>query len=181
MTKVVLYVATSQDHFIADSSGGVSWLPQTEEETGGEDFGYRAFHDSIDALAIGRKTYEQILTFGDWPYPGKASYIFTSHPLKSLRADIEIVHDSISDFFKGLGKKNIDKLWLVGGNELAEAFYALDKIDEYILTVFPVTLKAGVPLTCVQKGLHSGKIRLIETTHYKSNVVQFQYTRAQRD
>lgn len=67
MTKVVLYVATSQDHFIADSSGGVSWLPQTEEETGGEDFGYRAFYDSIDALAIGRKTYEQILTFGDWP------------------------------------------------------------------------------------------------------------------
>lgn len=131
MTKVVLYVATSQDHFIADSSGGVSWLPQTEEETGGEDFGYRAFYDSIDALAIGRKTYEQILTFGDWPYPGKDSYIFTSHPLTSLYPDVVIVRDSISGFFTGLEKKNLGTLWLVGGNELTEAFYSLDKIDEY--------------------------------------------------
>lgn len=57
MTKVIVYIATSQDGYIADEKGSVDWLPQTEEQTGGEDYGYHAFYDSIDAIAIGRKTY----------------------------------------------------------------------------------------------------------------------------
>lgn len=76
MTKIVLYIATSKDGYIADEKGSVDWLPQTAEETGGEDYGYHEFYDSVDRLAIGRKTYEQILGFGNWPYPGKLSYIF---------------------------------------------------------------------------------------------------------
>ncbi|MBS0634240.1 MAG: dihydrofolate reductase, partial [Verrucomicrobia bacterium] len=61
---VVLYIATSQDGFIADANGNLDWLPQTVEQTAGQDYGYKEFYDSVETLAIGRATYEQILGFG---------------------------------------------------------------------------------------------------------------------
>lgn len=61
MTKNVLYIAKSKDGYIADENGSVDWLPQTTEETGGQDYGYHEFYDSVDALAIGKKTYEMSL------------------------------------------------------------------------------------------------------------------------
>ncbi|MBA3957127.1 MAG: hypothetical protein H0X51_01855 [Parachlamydiaceae bacterium] len=68
MTRIVLYIATSKDGYIADEKGSVDWLPQSLSETGGQDYGYHEFYNSVDVIAIGRKTYEQILGFGDWPY-----------------------------------------------------------------------------------------------------------------
>ena len=77
--KIVLYIATSQDGYIADENGSVDWLPQTLSETAGQDYGYQEFYDSVDAITIGRKTYEYILGFGDWPYPGKLSVFYLTN------------------------------------------------------------------------------------------------------
>jgi len=175
VTKVIVYIATSQDGYIADEKGSVEWLPQTEAETGGEDYGYHAFYDCIDAIAIGRKTYDQILGFGDWPYPGKASYIFSHFPKETLRADIQFVSESIPDFMKTLGEKKVKNLWMVGGSELIEAFYDNGFLDEFIVTVFPKVLKEGIPFKTLKNALKADQLIREKSIDYGSGVYQEHY------
>lgn len=146
MTKTILYIATSQDGFIADVEGRVDWLPQTVEETGGEDFGYAKFYDSVDCLVMGRKTYEQILSFGAWPYSGKTTFVFTSQPQESVNEEILFFTDNIKEFYQKLAERNVKTLWLVGGSQLLDAFLQAGKVDEAIVTVFPAILQRGIPL-----------------------------------
>jgi dihydrofolate reductase len=176
MTKIVLYIATSQDGFIADEKGGVDWLPQTPEETGGQDYGYQAFYDSVDATAIGRKTYEQILGFGDWPYFGKASYIFSRSHMESPNKEIEFVAEGICEFIKSLEGKNVKKLWLVGGSELINAFYKQGRIDEFIITVFPKVLNNGIPLDTLKNALLKDELVQMQSIEYGDGVLQNHYS-----
>jgi len=75
MTGIKLYIVTSLDGFIARENGSIDWL--TEYENSPEtDYGYSEFYSSGTVL-MGRKTYEQVLGFGDWPYKEKKSYVFT--------------------------------------------------------------------------------------------------------
>lgn len=178
MTKVIVYIATSQDGYIADEKGSVDWLPQTEEETGGEDYGYHAFYDSVDAIAIGRKTYDQILGFGDWPYPGKISYIFSRFPQEPLRSDIQFVSESIPDFMKALEEKKVKNLWMVGGSELIEAFYDQGFVDEFIVTVFPKVLGKGIPLKTLSEALRNGGVTKTHSIDFGSGIFQDNYVKA---
>jgi len=152
MTKIILYIAVSDDGFIADKQGGVAWLD--EFSVGPEDHGFYEFHDfynSIDALAIGNNTYEQILTFGPWPYPGKKSYIFSGSNAvtgksKADNSDIELGFYDVPSFVKKITTQNVQRLWLVGGAELAYSFYKHGYIDECIITVVPKKLNEGIAL-----------------------------------
>lgn len=177
MTKIVLYIATSKDGYIADENGSVDWLPQTTEETGGQDYGYHEFYDSVDVLAIGRKTYEQILGFGDWPYPGKLSYIFTRKSMESQNKDIEFVQDDIHGFIREMERQNIKKLWLVGGSDLIEAFYQKGRIDEFIVTVFPKVLGKGIPLKTLSDALQREELTKVDSIDFASGVFQENYTK----
>jgi len=181
MTKIVLYIATSKDGYIADEHGSVDWLPQTVEETGGQDYGYHEFYDTVDALAIGRKTYEQILGFGNWPYPGKLSYIFTRTPMESQNTDVEFVSDDIPGFIHDLENRKIKKLWLVGGSELIDAFYTKGRIDEFILTVFPTVLKKGIPLKTLSGALERDELVKLPLTDFGSGVFQDNYMKKLKD
>ena len=71
MRKIKLFIASSLDGYIAKKDGSVDWLPENA------DSGYGPFYSSIDTVLMGRKTYEQILTFGKYPYKDKTSYVFT--------------------------------------------------------------------------------------------------------
>ena len=175
MTKVVLYIATSKDGYIADVNGSVDWLPQTLEETGGQDYGYQEFYDSVDAIAIGRKTYDQILGFGDWPYPGKHSYIFTRNAVDSSNKDIEFFSGDIKSFIHDLDNRDVKKLWLVGGAELIDAFYQQGRIDEFIVTVFPTVLKSGIPLKTLTDAQKRGEVIKLHSTNYALGVLQDRY------
>jgi dihydrofolate reductase len=67
--KVPIYIATSLDGFIARNDGGLDWLNEANAAVpDGEDCGFQASMDSVDALIMGRKTYEQVLSFGEWHY-----------------------------------------------------------------------------------------------------------------
>ncbi|MFI5344645.1 MAG: dihydrofolate reductase family protein [Chlamydiales bacterium] len=175
MTKIILYIATSKDNYIADENGSVDWLPQTLSETGGQDYGYHEFYDSVDAIAIGRKTYEQILGFGDWPYPGKLSYIFTRKSMESSNKDVEFVSDDIPGFIRGLESQKIKKLWMVGGPELIDAFYTKGRIDEFIVTVFPNVLKKGIALQTLSDALERDELVKLHSIDFGSGVFQDYY------
>ena len=66
MSKVILYIATSQDGFIADKDGDVNWLSQPEDDSDLEVVGYKNLMQRIDTIIMGSNSYKQILGFGNW-------------------------------------------------------------------------------------------------------------------
>src|SRR5207245_3083016 len=81
-----VFVGTSLDGFIARLDGGLDWLP----EGGGEDHGYPEFLATVDALVIGRKTYETVLGFGAWPYGDRPVFVLSTRPLASPPAGARV-------------------------------------------------------------------------------------------
>lgn len=104
MTKFILYIATSLDGYIARVDGSIDWLLPPPEEID-EDEDYLKFYGSIDALVMGYTTYEQILGFGDWPYPSKLSYVLTSRNLSTTRTDI-IFTKSVEEVLEDTKKRD---------------------------------------------------------------------------
>ena len=141
--KFTYYIATSLDGFIARSDGSVDWLPQSKQ--GGEDYGYSDFYNSVDALVIGRVTYEQILGFGDWPYPNNPTFILTSSSLTTNRNDVKIVA-AIDQLIDELNQSGYRHIWLVGGGTTAGKFLDNQLIDRVIQTIVPIALGEGIPL-----------------------------------
>ena len=108
MRKIVLFIASSLDNFIARKNGDVSWLFTDQ------DYGYKKFYYSVDVLLVGRKTYEQALSFGEWPYIGKKCYVFTrkkNFDALLLETDLNVQelskHLSILEL-KGIVEKSAD-------------------------------------------------------------------------
>lgn len=147
MKKIILYIAASQDGFIADKNGGVDWLPQPKDDAELEAVGYKNLMSRIDTILMGSSSYTQIIGFGDWAWADKQTYVFTSQSFKSQQPYITITHDSPTEFvskFKGCQSKK--DIWLLGGAHLAQSFAREGLIDEVILTIVPHTLGEGIPL-----------------------------------
>lgn len=170
--KTILFIATSQDGFIADKDGGVDWLdPYNSIE--GEDGGYHAFYESIDGIIMGSRSYEQILGFGEWIWPGKPAFVFTTKSLKVERPEVVLVREDVATFMSQLqNKEQHQNLWLLGGAELIKSFAALGLIDECIITIIPTTLGEGISLFLPYKDFE-----LIQTKECKAGIEQKFYER----
>ena len=142
VNKVILYIATSLDGFIADVEGGVDWLPHEPDPD--DSVGFKALLNRISIIVMGRKSYEQILGFGDWAWNDKQTYVFTSKNLKSENSNISFVQGSPQDFLKNL--KQQGDIWLLGGAKLVSSFAKEKLIDECIVTIVPQTLGEGIKL-----------------------------------
>jgi len=164
MGKIILYIASSLDGYIARENGDVDWLPINS------DSGYDNFYKSIDTVIMGKKTYDQILTFGDYPYKGKKSYVFTRNDSLTKDENVEFV-SNVEEFSRNLvsSKGNI---WLVGGSELFSAFLEHKLVDEIILSIIPTVLGKGIPL--FQNINQEANLKLIKTTEY-SGFVELTY------
>jgi len=174
MPEVILYIAVSLDGYIARKDGGIEWLAGVERPD--TDYGYAAFYRSVDAALMGRKTWELALSFGDWPYPGKPSYVFTRQKLTSGRNDVTFTSAAPGQLLEELETRGCRRVWLVGGAELVAAFQKARLIDEYIVSVIPVILGEGIPLflpTGVEQGLE-----LVGSQRYPSGLVQMTYRAA---
>lgn len=148
MGKVVLYIATSQDGFIADKNGGVDWLPQPEElPDPSDEVGYKALMSRISTIVMGSKSYEQIIGFGDWAWGDKETFVFTSQALESPRGDIQFVNEGVKSFVDNLKRQDtVQDIWLLGGAQLVKSFAKDKLIDECIITIVPKILGEGIKL-----------------------------------
>jgi dihydrofolate reductase len=144
VNKVILYLAASLDLFIADKNGGVDWLPQPNAE---DLFGFKSLMRRISVIIMGRHSYQQILGFGEWAWPDKHTYVFTSQNLTTELSCVTFIQDNPKAFMEKikLTHPNAD-IWLLGGAELAHSFAQNGLIDEVILTLIPVTLGDGIKL-----------------------------------
>ena len=150
MTKCSVFIATSLDGFISRSNGSIDWLNEASAPVPeGEDSGYGEFMSSVDALVMGRNTFEQILSFdGDWPYR-TTPVIVLSRQLKSLPVDVpdtvSLSADVPKRLLQRLSRQGLNHLYIDGGLTI-QSFLAAGLIDEITITIIPILIGAGKPL-----------------------------------
>ena len=170
-SKVILYIAMSLDGYIARKDGSVDWLDEDEEE---EETGYLDFYKTIDTIVMGRKTYEQVMSFGDWVYKGKKNYVLTSNKVGiKENSDVEIVDEDTAAFINKLKLESKSNIWLLGGAETVNVFLDEELIDEFRIAVIPVILGEGIRLFTSSK---EQKLKLADTKRY-GNIVELKYMR----
>jgi dihydrofolate reductase len=167
MSKVILFIAISLDGYIAGPHGEIDWLFHDA------DYGYTAFFDSVQALVMGRKTYELSLSFGEWPYGDKPAYVFTRQT-PPVDARVRFVADDAAGLIAELHAQGIQNIWLVGGGALVSTFLHAGLIDEFVISVHPLLLGAGIPLFA--SGIPRLGLRLLGVTPFASGLVQLHYT-----
>ncbi len=173
MTEIIYYVAASLDGYIATPDGGVDWLSAYNTE--GEDYGYSAFYQSVDALIEGSKTYEQALGFGEWPHPGKPCWVCTRRALETNHPEVRFTSGGPEEVVAELRRRGLRRVWLVGGAQLAASFRKQRMIDQYIVSVIPTVLGSGIPLFGSPGPQEN--LRLTDCKRYPSGVVQLSYVR----
>ena len=169
MGSISLFIATSLDGYIADADGGVGWLPDDD----GGDYGYDEFYAGTDALAMGRRTYDQVLGFGDWPYPGKPTYVFTNSAMENPPPGVQAVRLSAGGFARTIATRHPGRIWLVGGADLFRQFHSQGLVDEYILFVIPTVLGAGIRL--FREPTQPAALRLVESRQHSNGLVELCY------
>jgi len=146
MRKITLYSALSLDGFIAAADGSIDWLEQASFQLEGEDFGYRAFYDTIDTTLQGHKTYQQVLSFNlPFPYAGKKNYVFSRSP-RPEAAHVAFVQEDPVAFVRQLKVQKGRDIWLIGGGQLNGLLLKAGLIDELQLTLIPTALGEGIGL-----------------------------------
>ena len=168
MSKLVLFIATSSDGFIADVDGGVDWLPQPKNDAELEEVGYKDLMGRISTIVMGRKSYDQIVSFGDWAWPDKQTYVFSAEPIPSLATYITSTNEKPEGFCLNIAdKEHRGDIWLLGGAKLAKSFNEKNLIDEIILTITQLELKKGIALD-----IDFGKYDLVSTKNLMDGMIQ---------
>lgn len=173
--KVILFIGTSIDGYIADSTRGIDWL-NTATEFKEEDTSYETFYQGVDTVILGRTTYDQVvneLAPGNYPYSDATSYVITSRETE----DVEGVHftsQSVVELVTELKAEEGQNIWIVGGSSVVTPLVEANLIDEYQLSVLPILLGQGIPLfqqSPVSLTLKTGDVRvrngIVATTYYK--------------
>ncbi|MDR3429186.1 MULTISPECIES: dihydrofolate reductase family protein [Silvimonas] len=175
MTTVVLYAAISLDGKLARSNGDLDWLPQVDPQGG--DFGYGEFYAGIDALVMGRATFDQVLTFGTWPHADRPCYVFSHHalPTQPVSSTLQRVDEPVADWLQSMQRAGFERIWLVGGGKLAADFFTAGRIDELILTLVPEVLGEGIDLFA---GPAASSWQLQRTQALPGGLFQLHYARS---
>ena len=167
---VSVFVGTSVDGFIARPNGDLDFLPPG----GGEPHGYNEFIATVDAIVIGRKTFETVLAMEDWPYGDKRVVVLSSRPIDLSAAGgvVEQMAGPPADIVSQLGSSGAHHLYVDGGITI-QGFLRAGLIQRLVITRVPVLIGDGVPLF----GTLPRDIRLrhMATRHYSSGLVQSEY------
>ena len=176
--KVICYIATSADGYIARPDGNIDWLtnPQTPREPKVGDYGYEDFVKNIDTVVWGRTTWDQVQSFmDDAPGMGGAkSYVFTSRPdTGTARKDVEFVNEPVTSFMDRLRAQPGKDVWMMGGGGIIGAFLDAGELDEFIIHVMPVFIGEGIPLIAPRH--LELPLELLATKRYDDGVVMLHY------
>ena len=170
--KIIVYIATSADGYIARADGSVDWLDRPRPRG---NYGMGAFFASIDTILWGRKTYDQALTMGGVGGfgPKVKNYVFTHRPPKAPDADVEFVNEPIGTFAKRLRERPGKDIFMMGGGGLIASFLDAGQIDEFSISVIPVLIGEGIPL--IAPGRRTVPLRLLSTRRFTDGVVHLNY------
>lgn len=167
--KISIYIAMSIDGYIAKKDGNLNWLEYGH--TGDEDYGFKKFIDSVDALVLGRNTYEVVSGFDKWPYEGKR-VVVVSNTLNKVRNEAELFCGQLTHLATMLHSEGIKHMWIDGGITVSK-FLEAGLVDDITISVIAMVLGSGIPLFSTMNREH--KCRLLSTQSYPSGLVQLKY------
>jgi len=165
------FVGTSVDGFIARLNHDLDFLPPD----GGEEHGYQEFMKTVDALIIGRNTYDKVLTLDPWPYGAKPVIVLSTRPIDPPPAPAAIVErlcGSPHEILARLTPRGWTHVYVDGGVTITR-FLAAGLIQRLIITRVPVLIGAGIPLFgALPRDIH---LEHLATRQYQSGLVQSEY------
>lgn len=166
-----VFVGTSVDGFIARQNGGLDFLP----EAGGEAHGFEEFLASVDAVVIGRKTFETVLAFACWPYGRKRVVVLSTRPLdfSAVREGrVEQMAGSPREIVSKLADGGVRHIYVDGGITI-QGFLSAGLIERLVITRVPVLIGEGIPLFgALPRDI---KLRHVVTQDYPSGLVKTEY------
>jgi dihydrofolate reductase len=168
---VSVFVGTSVDGFIARPNGDFDFLPAG----GGEPHGYDEFMASVDALVIGRKTFETVLRLAAWPYGDKRVVVLSSRPvdLSAARGGmVEQMSGAPAEIVSKLAASGAQHLYVDGGITI-QRFLRAGLVQRLIITRVPVLIGEGIPLFGTLP--HDVRLRHIATEHFATGLVKSEY------
>lgn len=165
MRRVIYFVASSLDGFIARQDGGIDWLFTDQ------DYGYQQFLAGIDTVVMGRKTYDLCLTFGEYPYRSLQNFVFSRSQADFTHA--VAVTEPVPRFVERLRAAPGKNIWLVGGGVLAGEFFAAGAVDELRVFVHPTLIGSGLPLAAGL--LRDVTLQLKATQAFNTGLVELAY------
>ncbi len=177
--KNSVFIATSLDGYIADKNGGINWLNSVPNPNN-DDMGYIEFTSNIDALVMGRKTFETVMGF-DVPWPYEKPVFVLSNSLNEIpnshKDKAVLVKGTLTEVLEQIHSKGYKRLYIDGGTTINN-FLKKDLIDEMIITTIPILLGGGSSLF---GDLPSElNFELVESKVFLNQLVQNHYKRKNR-
>lgn len=168
--KASVFVGTSLDGFLARLDGAFDFLPAG----GGEPHGYDEFMATVDALIIGRNTYETVLSLGEWPYGDKLTVVLSTHPLAPapVGAVVEQMSGLPTEIASQLTRRGIQHAYVDGGITI-QRFLEARLIQRITITRVPVLIGSGIPLFGAIP--HDIQLKHIATHEYAGGLVKSEY------
>jgi dihydrofolate reductase len=169
--RASVFVGTSLDGFIARPNDALDFLPPG----GGEPHGYTEFFASVDAVLIGRKTFEVVLAYPEWPYEQKRVIVLSSRPLdfSTVRGSrVEQMSGSPAEIVAKLAAGGVQHVYVDGGVTIQQ-FLRAGLIQRLTITRVPVLIGKGIPLFGTLP--HDIRLRHIATQNYPSGLVKTEY------
>ena len=169
--KIIVYIATSADGYIARPDGSVDWLDRPMPKGG---YGMTAFARSIDTILWGRKTYDFAVKMGGVGVYGKVKhYAFSRQPPSNPLPGVAFVSEPIPEFVAKLQAVRGKNIWMMGGAEIIASFLDAGAIDEFSIHVIPVMIGEGIPLVAPRH--RNIPLQLISARTFPDGVVHLNY------
>jgi dihydrofolate reductase len=171
MRKVIFHVANSLDNYIARNDGGVDWILGGEEAA----FVMAELWKAVDAVVIGRKTYEPVLkSRKPFPtFPGVKNYVLSRTLKESPDKNVEIIGEDAAEFVRRLRAEEGRDIFIMGGGLLAKTLFEANLINEVGVNIHPILLGSGIPL--FHKMSRQIDLELIECKPFKNGCVSVTY------
>ena len=172
--KVILYIATSLDGYIAKPNDDLDFLSIVQQE--GEDYGYADFIKSIDTVILGRKTYDWVMTqVSEFPHADKNTYVITRTPKPSI-GNTNFYTGKLNELINRLMAEPGENIFIDGGAEIVNELLKENLIDEFIISVIPILVGNGTKL--FKDGRPEQKLELLSTKQFKKGLTHLHYKRA---
>jgi len=142
--RIIYYLASSADGFIARANGSVDWL----ENRPATDYGFANFLRSVDTVVWGRRTFDESRRRGGIePFGPNKRHVVLSHFRRPAwaPAGVEFTSSPVEALARRLRRGKGKGIWLMGGAKLAAAFLDAGQVDEVIVHVIPLLLGSGIP------------------------------------
>jgi dihydrofolate reductase len=175
--RIIVYIATSADGYIARPDGDVEWLNRRPSTV---DYGMRQFYSTIDTILWGRKTYDWLLNYYKKRRKTKglfdtkvANYVFSRNPPKRAAPGATFVSEPVKTFAQRLRATPGKQIWMMGGGGLIASFLDAGEIDEFDIHVIPVLIGEGIPLVAPRH--RDVELRLRSSRKFPDGVVRLRY------